>query len=108
MSNIHARGSECRKNRRKRRNNNFPDTGNLWVTVENAIEKRLEKQEFDMLVLAVGATPAMDTETIRQMATIAKSPDGFLKEAHAKLRPVETPTKGVFIAGASRGDWRRS
>jgi len=78
-----------------------PDTGNLWVTVENAIEKRLEKKEFDMLVLAVGATPAMDTETIRQMATIAKSPNGFLKEAHAKLRPVETPTKGVFIAGAA-------
>ncbi|MGD9307323.1 MAG: CoB--CoM heterodisulfide reductase iron-sulfur subunit A family protein, partial [Desulfobacterales bacterium] len=78
-----------------------PDTGNLWVTVENAIEKRLEKREFDMLVLAVGATPATDTETIRQMATIAKSPNGFLKEAHAKLRPVETPTKGVFIAGAA-------
>jgi heterodisulfide reductase subunit A len=78
-----------------------PDTGNLWVTVENVIEKRLEKREFDMLVLAVGATPATDTETIRQMATIAKSPNGFLKEAHAKLRPVETPTKGVFIAGAA-------
>ncbi len=78
-----------------------PHTGNLRVTVENAIEKRLVKQEFDMLVLAVGATPAMDTETIRQMASIAKSPNGFLKEAHAKLRPVETPTKGVFIAGAA-------
>ena len=76
-------------------------THNLLVTVENTIEKRLEKHEFDMLVLAVGATPAMDTEVIRQMASIAKSPSGFLKEAHAKLRPVDTPTKGVFIAGAA-------
>ena len=78
-----------------------PLTCNLLVTVENTIEKRLENHEFDMLVLAVGATPATDTEVIRQMTSIAKSPSGFLKEAHAKLRPVDTPTKGVFIAGAA-------
>ncbi|MCK4986596.1 MAG: CoB--CoM heterodisulfide reductase iron-sulfur subunit A family protein, partial [Desulfobacterales bacterium] len=78
-----------------------PGTRNLMVTVENTIEKRLENHEFDMLVLAVGAAPAIETETIRQMVSISKSPNGFLKEAHAKLRPVETPTKGVFIAGAA-------
>ena len=76
-------------------------SGAVLVTVENTIEKRLENHEFDMLVLAVGATPATDTEVIRQMTSIAKSPSGFLKEAHAKLRPVDTPTKGVFIAGAA-------
>ena len=54
-----------------------------------------------MLVLAVGATPATDTETIRQLVSLSKSPSGFLREAHAKLRPVDTPTKGVFIAGAA-------
>jgi heterodisulfide reductase subunit A len=78
-----------------------PETGNLWVTVENTIEKRLQKYEFDMLVLAVGATPATDTEQVRQMVSISKSTSGFLKEAHAKLRPVDTPTKGVFIAGSA-------
>jgi len=54
-----------------------------------------------MIVLAVGATPALDTESIRQMVSLSKSPSGFLKEAHAKLKPVDTPTKGVFIAGAA-------
>jgi heterodisulfide reductase subunit A len=78
-----------------------PETRRLTVTVENTIQKRLEKYEFDMLVLAVGAAPAIETETIRQMVSISKSPSGFLKEAHAKLRPVETPTKGVFVAGAA-------
>jgi heterodisulfide reductase subunit A len=78
-----------------------PGTRNLMLTVENTIEKRLEKHEFDMLVLAVGAAPAVETETIRQMVSISKSPSGFLKEAHPKLRPVDTPTKGVFIAGAA-------
>ena len=78
-----------------------PETGNLRLTVENTIEKRLQEYEFDMLVLAVGATPATDTEQVRQMVSISKSTSGFLKEAHAKLRPVDTPTKGVFIAGSA-------
>ena len=78
-----------------------PETRCLTATVENTIQKRIEKYEFDMLVLAVGAAPAIETEAIRQMVSISKSPNGFLKEAHAKLRPVETPTKGVFIAGAA-------
>ncbi len=78
-----------------------PDDGNLWVTVENTTANRLETHEFDMLVLAVGARPATTTEPIRQMVSLSRSPSGFLKEAHAKLRPVDTPTKGVFIAGAA-------
>jgi heterodisulfide reductase subunit A len=78
-----------------------PDNGALRVTVENTTANRLEQHEFDMLVLAVGATPATNTETIRQMVSLSKSPSGFLKEAHAKLRPVDTPTKGVYIAGAA-------
>jgi heterodisulfide reductase subunit A len=78
-----------------------PATGNLWVTVENTTANRLETHEFDMLVLSVGVRPATDTETIRRMVSLSKSPSGFLKEAHPKLRPVDTPTKGVYIAGAA-------
>lgn len=76
-------------------------SGDLRVTVENTTANRLETHDFDMLVLAVGATPALDTEAVRQMVSLSKSPNGFLKEAHPKLRPVDTPTKGVFIAGAA-------
>jgi heterodisulfide reductase subunit A2 len=78
-----------------------PATGNLKLTVENTTAGRLEQLEFDLLVLAVGAVPATDTETIRRLVNLSKSPSGFLKEAHPKLRPVDTPTKGVFIAGAA-------
>jgi heterodisulfide reductase subunit A len=78
-----------------------PATGNLWVTVENTTANRLEMHEFDMLVLSVGGRPATNTEAIRQMVSLSKSPSGFLKEAHPKLRPVDTPTKGVYIAGAA-------
>jgi heterodisulfide reductase subunit A len=75
--------------------------GDLHLTVENTTGNRLEDYDLDMLVLAVGAQPAMETETIRQMVSLSKSPGGFLKEAHPKLKPVDTPTKGVFIAGAA-------
>jgi heterodisulfide reductase subunit A2 len=78
-----------------------PSTGNLWVTVENTMANRLESHEVDMLVLSVGATPATDTEAIRQMVSLSRAPSGFLKEAHPKLRPVDTPTKGIYIAGAA-------
>ena len=78
-----------------------PENGNLWVTVENTTANRLEVHDFEMLVLAVGATPATDTEAVRQLVSLSKSPSGFLKEAHPKLRPVDTPTKGVYIAGAA-------
>jgi heterodisulfide reductase subunit A len=78
-----------------------PDNGNLWVTVENTTANRLEVHELDMLVLAVGAIPATNTEAIRQMVSLSRAPSGFLKEAHPKLRPVDTPTKGIYIAGAA-------
>ena len=78
-----------------------PVSGNLQVVVENTTSNQLEIHEFDLLVLAVGARPATDTEPIRQMVSLSRSPSGFLKEAHPKLRPVDTPTKGVFIAGAA-------
>jgi heterodisulfide reductase subunit A len=77
------------------------DTGNLRVTVENTTSNSLEIHDFDMLVLAVGAVPAKNTETIRQIVNLSKSPNGFLRESHPKLKPVDTPTKGVFIAGAA-------
>jgi heterodisulfide reductase subunit A len=78
-----------------------PQTGNLRLVVENTTRSQLETYEFDLLVLAVGATPSLSTEPIRQLVSLSKAPSGFLKEAHPKLRPVDTPTKGVFIAGAA-------
>jgi heterodisulfide reductase subunit A len=77
-----------------------PESGDLHLMVENTTSNRLESHEFDMLVLAVGGVPTGNTENIRQMVSLSKSPSGFLREAHPKLKPVDTPTKGVFIAGS--------
>jgi heterodisulfide reductase subunit A len=53
----------------------------------------------DLVVLAVGMTPRADTDELAALLRLSRSPDGFLMEAHPKLRPVDTATGGVYLAG---------
>jgi len=57
----------------------------------------------DLVVLAVGMTPRADTEHMAALLRLSRSPDGFFMEAHPKLRPVDTATGGVFLAGCCQG-----
>jgi len=76
-----------------------PATGNLMVSVENTTAGRIEKYELDMLVLSIGLKPREDADALRQLLNLSKTSDGFLLEAHPKLRPVDASTPGVFLAG---------
>ena len=76
-------------------------TGNLTVYAENTTTSMLEAHEFDLLVLSVGAVPRKETDLVRQLLTLSRTSDGFLMEAHPKLKPVDSPTKGVYIAGCA-------
>ncbi|OGU56483.1 MAG: methyl-viologen-reducing hydrogenase subunit delta [Ignavibacteria bacterium RBG_13_36_8] len=78
---------------------NSSETGNLKVAVENTLTGQFEEYEFDMVVLSVGVKPQDDSHVIRKLLTLSKTSDGFLMEAHPKLKPVDAPTKGVFFAG---------
>jgi len=55
--------------------------------------------EADLVVLATGLVPRSDTKEFSRILNISQSGDGFLLEAHPKLRPVDTFTDGVFLAG---------
>ncbi len=76
-----------------------PNTGNLVLTVENTTTGRLEKHELEMLVLSQGVIPRKDGDQIKKLLTLSNTSDGFVMESHPKLKPVDAPTKGVFIAG---------
>jgi heterodisulfide reductase subunit A len=76
-----------------------PLSRNLQLMVENTLTGQLEKHEVDMVVLAVGLVPRKDSALIRQMLTLSPTSDGFVMEAHPKLKPVDAPTKGVYLAG---------
>ena len=57
----------------------------------------------DMVVLATPLVAANGAKTLAQRLHISVNADGFYNEAHPKLRPVESLTAGVFIAGAGQG-----
>ena len=54
----------------------------------------------DAVVLAVGMSPTKDLDKVRAVVKVGCSPEGFLREAHPKLRPVEAPADGILLAGS--------
>jgi heterodisulfide reductase subunit A len=47
--------------------------------------------------------PRESTKDLQLKLKVPSSPDGFIQEIHAKLRPVEVSTDGMFIAGTAQG-----
>ncbi len=76
---------------------------NIVIRAEETLLNLITEREFDLVVLSVGLIPSKGTDQLAQMLNLSKSTDGFLQEAHPKLRPVETTTGGVFIAGCVQG-----
>jgi heterodisulfide reductase subunit A len=76
-------------------------TKNLWLRGENTLQNELYKTNVDMVVLSIGLKPCSDSEAIQRLFTLSRTADGFFMEAHPKLRPVDAPTRGVFLAGCA-------
>jgi heterodisulfide reductase subunit A len=76
-------------------------TKNLWLRGENTLQDELYKINVDMVVLSIGLKPCSDSEVVQRLFTLSRTPDGFFMEAHPKLRPVDAPTRGVFLAGCA-------
>jgi heterodisulfide reductase subunit A len=55
--------------------------------------------DADWLVLSVGLRPHPSTESIGAMYKVTRNTDGYYLEAHVKLRPVDFPSEGLFVAG---------
>ena len=59
--------------------------------------------DADLVVLAVAMEPDKTARGLATMLTASMDTNDFFTEAHPKLRPVESPTAGVFLAGACQG-----
>ncbi|MEM3156987.1 MAG: 4Fe-4S binding protein, partial [Nitrososphaerota archaeon] len=57
----------------------------------------------DLIVLSVGMIPRRDLIDLLAVTRASCGTDGFLREAHLKLNPVEAPTQGIFLAGSVTG-----
>ena len=77
--------------------------GNLMIKGVDLIDNKQIEMEADMVVLAAAIEPSSDVRRIATMLTASIDTNNFLTEAHPKLRPVESPTAGVFLSGVCQG-----
>jgi len=79
-----------------------PD-GSLLVHGVDLLDNKQILKKADMVVLATAIEPNPDVRKIATMLTASIDTNNFLTEAHPKLRPVESPTAGVFLSGVCQG-----
>jgi heterodisulfide reductase subunit A-like polyferredoxin len=72
--------------------------GGLQVTITDAILGRPLKLKPNILTLASAVLPNPTAE-LGELFKVARNAEGFLNEAHAKLRPVEFSSEGIYLAG---------
>jgi len=75
----------------------------LLVSVYDMLAGHEVKLTSDWVVLSTPLIPHKDSIILARTLKIPLSPDGFLMEAHLKLRPVDTQMDGIFLAGAATG-----
>ncbi|MDY6879334.1 MAG: FAD-dependent oxidoreductase, partial [Thermodesulfobacteriota bacterium] len=80
---------------------NLKDGDLQVVFTDSSIRRKMEIRP-DCLVLASAIIPP-EENSLSQLFKATLNNDGFFMEAHAKLRPVECATDGVFICGLAHG-----
>jgi heterodisulfide reductase subunit A len=73
--------------------------GRLVVRAEESLLGEIVEVPVDMVVLSTAMVPAADAEEVAQLFHVTRSDDGFFLEGHPKLRPMDTATEGIFLAG---------
>ena len=80
-----------------------PEGKKLMVQGADLIEGEQVKIDADLVVLAAAIEPDKTARSLGTMLTASMDTNDFFTEAHPKLRPVESPTAGVFLSGACQG-----
>ena len=81
----------------------YQRSGKLIVKADDELLGEPYEEEADLVVLATGLTQRKDANSVRSLLKLSQSPDRFYLEAHPKLRPLDTATDGIFLAGTCQG-----
>ena len=81
----------------------YNENGKLMVQGSNLIDNEQITIESDLVVLATAIEPEPSVRKVATLLTASIDTNNFLTESHAKLRPVESPTAGVYLAGVCQG-----
>ncbi|MCD6538750.1 hydrogenase iron-sulfur subunit [Candidatus Bathyarchaeota archaeon] len=76
---------------------------NLIIHAEDTLLGEPIELEAEMVVLATAAIPAKGADEVARLLNITRGSDGFFMESHPKLKPIDTPVDGIFLAGACQG-----
>ncbi len=80
------------------------DDRTLTVRGEDTLlGKPINLNDIDLVVLSTGVVSSESAVKVAKVLNLSRSPDGFLMEAHPKLRPVDSFNEGIFVAGMSQG-----
>jgi len=80
-----------------------PTNKNLIISVEDVSAGERRDAEYDMAILSPAAVPRSGTEELGRTLNITRDSSGFFMEYHPKLRPMDTPTDGIFLSGCAQG-----
>ena len=80
----------------------FEEKGKIIVWGVDTLTGKQIEIAADMVVLAQAMRPSTGAQDLAKKLKVALDKDGFLAEAHPKLRPVESVTAGMFLAGAAQ------
>ena len=80
-----------------------PEGNKLKVQASDLINGKQLHIDADLVVLAAAIEPDKSARPLATMLTASMDTNDFFTEAHPKLRPVESPTAGVFLSGACQG-----
>ena len=81
----------------------YPENGKLVCIGEDTLSSNVVRVDADLVILETAMVPSEGSDRTAAILNVQRGPEGFFNEAHPKLRPVETNTGGVFLAGTAQG-----
>ena len=80
----------------------YQEGDKLKVVAADTLTGKSLEMEADLVVLATAAVPSSEIRELARKLRLQLSEGGWFKEAHLKLRPMETLVRGIYVAGAAQ------
>jgi heterodisulfide reductase subunit A len=80
----------------------FQDDGKIRVLGVDTLTGKMVEVAADMVVMATAIVPSPGVKDLAAKLRATVDRHGFLTEAHIKLYPVESSTKGIYLAGCGQ------
>lgn len=74
----------------------------LVVRIEDTLNQKIKELPADLVILSAAMIPSKGTKKIASILNISQDENGFIKERHSKLKPVDSSTDGIFVCGTAQ------